>query len=99
MFEKFVAEADEVEAKIQSCFDELSVEYELSDSAKAIIDKLFDNIGQSFTDAFIIEAMQIDADADDDELGKVYDAILYYFAKNYQTGITNGFKKAMDKMK
>ena len=99
MLETFMAEADKVEAKIQSCFDELSVEYELSDSAKAIIDKLFDNIGQSFTDAFVIEAIQIDADADDDELSKAYDAILYYFAKNYQTGIANGFTKALDKMK
>lgn len=98
MLETFMAEADKVEAKIQSCFDELSVEYELSDSTKAIIDKLFDNIGQSFIDAYIIEAMQID-DADDDELSKVYDAVLYYFAKNYQTGITNGFAKALDKMK
>ena len=98
MLETFMAEADKVEAKIQSCFDGLSDEYELSDSAKAIIDKLFDNIGLSFTNAFIIEAMQID-DADDDELSKAYDAILYYFAKNYQTGIANGFTKALDKMK
>ena len=98
MFEKFMAEADGIEANIQSCFDEFSVEYELSDSAKAIIDKLFDSIGQSFVDAFTIEAMRIDVDADD-EPSKVYDAILYYFAKNYQTGIANGFKKALDKMK
>lgn len=98
MLEKIMAEADKIEASIQSCFDERSAEYELSDGAKAIIDKLFDNIGQSLVDAYIIEAMQIGVDADDDELSKAYEAILYYFAKNYQTGMANGFKKALDKM-
>ena len=98
MTEKFMTEANAIEAKIQSCFDELSDEYELSDSAKAIIDKLFDNITQSLVNAYIIEAMQIDVDADD-ELSKAWDAIFYYFAKNYQTAMANGFEKALDKMK
>ena len=92
------AEALDAEAKIQSCFDEFSDEYELSDSTKAIVDKLFDNITQSLVDAYIIEAMQIDIDADD-ELNKAWDAILYYFAKNYQTAMANGFEKALNKMK